>query len=136
MTPMPQPKVMTIQPPFWALDWLSSTPATTPLPNRTRIAVPITSAPKMLTASPLPRIAWTQPGGHYARGGPRANDASRGSDAGPERVGGGGHEQLRRCRPGVLMADAARAEIAGAPAPRLERDRRPHALLRRVRGAP
>jgi hypothetical protein len=39
---------------------LSSTPATTPLPNRIRIAVPITSAPKMLKAAPLPRIAWTQ----------------------------------------------------------------------------
>ena len=39
---------MTIHPAFSALDWLSNTPATTPLPSRIRIAVPITSAPKML----------------------------------------------------------------------------------------
>ncbi len=51
MTPMPQPKVMTIHPAFSALDWLNSTPATTPLPSRIRSAVPITSAPKILKSS-------------------------------------------------------------------------------------
>jgi hypothetical protein len=33
---------------------LSSTQATTPLPSRIRIAVPITSAPKMLKSPPPP----------------------------------------------------------------------------------
>ena len=53
MTPMPQPKVMTIQPEFWALEWFSSTAATTPSPNRIRSAVPIVSAPMMLKRTPL-----------------------------------------------------------------------------------
>src|SRR5918996_3161385 len=135
-TAMPHPNVMTIQPPFWALDWLSSTPATTPFPNRTRIAVPITSAPKMLKAAPLPRIAWTQRAGHYADRGPGATDATGDSVLIPERAGGGLQQQLRRRRARVLVADAARAEVVGPPAAGLERDGRPHALLRRVRRAP
>ena len=49
MTPKPQPKVMTIQPLFWALELVSSTAATTPSPSRIRSAVPIVSAPMMLT---------------------------------------------------------------------------------------
>src|SRR5829696_8018481 len=49
MTAMPHPKAMTIHPAFCALECDSRTAATTPLPNRIRIAVPITSAPKMLT---------------------------------------------------------------------------------------
>src|SRR3954470_5061241 len=56
MTAMPQPNVMTIHPAFWALDRLSSTPATTPLPSRIRSAVPIVSAPKMLKSSPPPHV--------------------------------------------------------------------------------
>src|SRR3712207_6088557 len=48
-TAMPQPHAMTIQPLFCALEKFSSVAATTPPPNRIRIAVPITSAPKMLT---------------------------------------------------------------------------------------
>ncbi len=36
--------VMTIQPEFWALDFDSRTPATTPSPNRMRVAVPKISA--------------------------------------------------------------------------------------------
>src|SRR4051794_21054549 len=45
---MPHPKVMTIQPEFWALEWFNRTAATTPSPKRIRIAVPIVSAPMML----------------------------------------------------------------------------------------
>src|SRR5918998_2387562 len=41
---MPHPKVITIQPEFSALEFLSSTPATTPSPRRIRIIVPINSA--------------------------------------------------------------------------------------------
>src|SRR3954453_9124346 len=48
VTAMPQPNVMTIHPPFSALECARSTAATTPSPNRIRIAVPITSDPKML----------------------------------------------------------------------------------------
>ena len=55
ITAMPQPKVMTIQPAFSALERLSRTAATTPLPRRIRSAVPMTSAPKMLTRSDLLR---------------------------------------------------------------------------------
>ena len=61
ITAMPQPHVMTIQPLFWALEWLSSTPATTPLPSRIRSAVPITSAPKMLKSPLLLRRVALQP---------------------------------------------------------------------------
>src|SRR3954469_16889339 len=53
MTAMPQPKVITIQPEFWALEWFNSTAATTPSPMRIRIAVPIISAPMMLNETPL-----------------------------------------------------------------------------------
>src|SRR3954447_25555021 len=53
MTAMPQPKVITIQPEFWALEWFNSTAATTPSPRRIRIAVPIISAPMMLNETPL-----------------------------------------------------------------------------------
>src|ERR687896_960746 len=135
-TAMPQPNVMTIQPPFWAFDWLSSTPATTPLPNRIRIAVPITSAPKMLKAAPLPRIAWIQRGGHYADRGPGATDATGDSVFIPERAGGGRQQKLRRRRARVLVADAPRAEVAGAPAAGLERDGRLPSLLPPVGRAP
>jgi hypothetical protein len=48
---MAQPKVITIQPAFWALDWSSRTPATTPQPKTIRIAVPIASATMMLLTS-------------------------------------------------------------------------------------
>src|SRR3954453_17092811 len=53
MTAMPHPQVMTIQPLFSPLELASRTQATTPLPSRIRMAVPITSAPKILTAPPL-----------------------------------------------------------------------------------
>src|SRR3954452_5069251 len=52
MTAMPHPNVITIQPEFWALEWFSSTAATTPSPKRIRIAVPIVSAPMMLKRTP------------------------------------------------------------------------------------
>ena len=52
MTAMAQPNVMTIQPLFCALDWLSKTAATTPSPSRISSAVPITSAPKILNCAP------------------------------------------------------------------------------------
>src|SRR5918993_5656472 len=42
-TAIPHPKVMTIQPEFSALEFLSSTPATTPSPRMIRIIVPINS---------------------------------------------------------------------------------------------
>src|SRR5215207_2969998 len=74
ITARPHPKVMTIQPPFWALERLSSTPATTPLPSRISNAVPITSAPKMLIPNvtksfPPPPSSWYDPParGHYLR---------------------------------------------------------------------
>src|SRR5215207_9978644 len=54
-TAMPHPNVMTIQPPFCALECASRTAATTPSPSRIRIAVPITSAPKMLKCPPPSR---------------------------------------------------------------------------------
>src|SRR5215217_1845707 len=43
-TAMPHPKVMTIQPEFSALEFLSKTPATTPSPRMIRIIVPMNSA--------------------------------------------------------------------------------------------
>src|SRR5215212_2567945 len=43
-TPIAHPKVMTIQPEFSALEFLSSTPATTPSPRMIRIIVPMNSA--------------------------------------------------------------------------------------------
>src|SRR4028118_641040 len=43
-TAIAQPKVMTIQPEFSALEFLSSTPATTPSPRMMRIMVPMNSA--------------------------------------------------------------------------------------------
>src|SRR3954447_17060612 len=64
-TAMPQPNVMTIQPLFWALEWFSSTAATTPSPSRIRIAVPMTSAPKMLT-SPFSSPPRPEPGRRIA----------------------------------------------------------------------
>src|SRR5215203_1282184 len=42
-TAIPHPKVITIQPEFSALEFLSSTPATTPSPRMIRIIVPINS---------------------------------------------------------------------------------------------
>src|ERR671917_380532 len=42
-TPIAQPKVITIQPEFSALEFLSSTPATTPSPRMIRIMVPMNS---------------------------------------------------------------------------------------------
>src|ERR671915_338434 len=42
-TAIAHPKVMTIQPEFSALEFLSSTPATTPSPRMIRIIVPINS---------------------------------------------------------------------------------------------
>src|SRR5215208_4457200 len=42
-TAIPHPKVITIQPEFSALEFLSSTPATTPSPRMIRIMVPINS---------------------------------------------------------------------------------------------
>src|ERR671910_496149 len=42
-TPIAHPKVMTIQPEFSALEFLSNTPATTPSPRMIRIIVPINS---------------------------------------------------------------------------------------------
>src|SRR3712207_5731471 len=42
-TPIAHPKVMTIQPEFSALEFLSRTPATTPSPSRIRSIVPINS---------------------------------------------------------------------------------------------
>src|SRR5919202_2543952 len=53
MTAMPHPKVMTIQPEFWAFEWFNRTAATTPSPMRIRMAVPIISAPMMLNETPL-----------------------------------------------------------------------------------
>ena len=51
ITAMAQPKVITIQPLFCALDWLKRTAATTPSPSRISSAVPITSAPKILNCA-------------------------------------------------------------------------------------
>src|SRR3954452_13031684 len=50
-------------------------------------------------------------------------------------LGRGPQEQVARGRPRVLMADAARAEVAGAALAGLERDRGLHPLLRGVGGA-
>ena len=50
MTPSPHPNVITTQPEFWALEWASSTPATTPQPSRTSRAVPTVSGKKTDTA--------------------------------------------------------------------------------------
>src|SRR3954451_13462605 len=46
--------VITIQPAFWAFDFASSTPATTPSPSRTSNPVPKTSAMKMLVSQVIP----------------------------------------------------------------------------------
>ena len=64
ITAMPQPNVMTIQPLFCPLDWVSSTQATTPLPSRIRSAVPITSAAKILNALSSPPSDETTDGRH------------------------------------------------------------------------
>ena len=67
-----QPAVMTIQPPFWPFDLLSSTLATTPSPSRTSNAVPMISPHRTASTSHLhhhhgglqPRIL--HPGGRRA----------------------------------------------------------------------
>src|SRR5215211_790282 len=65
-TAIPHPKVITIQPEFSALEFLSSTPATTPSPRMIRIIVPINSAMyACIDYSPLER----PPGRHVARRG-------------------------------------------------------------------
>src|SRR5215211_6550107 len=63
-TAIAHPTVMTIQPEFSALEFLSSTPATTPSPRMIRIMVPINSAMyACIDHSPLERPA----GCHVAR---------------------------------------------------------------------
>src|SRR3712207_5922927 len=52
-TAIAPPKVMTIQPEFSALEFLSRTPATTPSPRMIRIMVPINSAKYACIRSPL-----------------------------------------------------------------------------------
>src|SRR5215210_9064124 len=65
-TAIAQPKVMTIQPEFSALEFLSSTPATTPSPRMIRIIVPINSPIyACIDHSPLERPS----GRHVARRG-------------------------------------------------------------------
>src|SRR5215213_981053 len=65
-TPIAHPKVMTIQPEFSALEFLSSTPATTPSPRMIRIIVPINSPIyACIYYSPLERPS----GRHVARRG-------------------------------------------------------------------
>src|SRR5918997_5419852 len=56
-TAIAHPKVMTIQPEFSALEFLSSTPATTPSPRMMRIMVPINSARYACIRSP-PSLEW------------------------------------------------------------------------------
>src|SRR3954467_9490063 len=67
MTAMPHPKVITIHPEFWALEWFNSTAATTPSPRRIRIAVPIISAPMMLNETPLLERETWDPGATLGR---------------------------------------------------------------------
>src|SRR5918995_4324278 len=65
-TAIPHPKVITIQPEFSALEFLSSTPATTPSPRMIRIIVPINSPIyACIDHSPLERPT----GRHVARRG-------------------------------------------------------------------
>src|SRR5215212_5304852 len=65
-TAIPHPKVITIQPEFSALEFLSSTPATTPSPRMIRIIVPINSPIyACIDHSPLERPS----GRHVARRG-------------------------------------------------------------------
>src|SRR5215212_2547646 len=65
-TAIAHPKVMTIQPEFSALEFLSSTPATTPSPRMIRIIVPINSPIyACIDHSPLERPS----GRHVARRG-------------------------------------------------------------------
>src|ERR671917_214093 len=52
-TAIAQPKVMTIQPEFSALEFLSRTPATTPSPRMMRIMVPMNSAKYACIRSPF-----------------------------------------------------------------------------------
>src|SRR5919109_294360 len=66
MTPKPHPKVITIQPEFWALDLLRSTAATTPSPSKIRRHVPIVSAPMMLKSFSLLDRTWGRRR-HYPR---------------------------------------------------------------------
>src|SRR6185295_14258109 len=107
MTPKPQPKVMTIQPEFWALEWFNRTAATTPSPKRIRIAVPIVSAPMMLKRTPLLERPET---------GPR-RDPSRPYSGRQEQVNGPGPGSLaeRRFLRGerLLGADGRHGPVLG-----------------------
>ena len=63
-TAIAHPKVMTIQPEFSALEFLSRTPATTPSPRMIRIIVPMNSA---MYASIHFSFLEGSSGGHVAR---------------------------------------------------------------------
>src|SRR5918992_4923801 len=65
-TAIAHPKVMTIQPEFSALEFLSSTPATTPSPRMIRIIVPMNSP---MYASIYHSLLERPPGRHVARRG-------------------------------------------------------------------
>jgi hypothetical protein len=98
MTAMPHPKVMTIQPEFWALDLFNRTPATTPSPKRTRMAVPIVSAPMMLNETPLlerklfgtPARPWSDPIRGALRKSTESVQGARHAAAGRRRAGTAG----------------------------------------------
>src|SRR5579871_6357755 len=70
-TARPQPQAMTIQPEPWPLVFCNTTLATTPLPSKMRMAVPISSARK----GDMLRASWVQrnlPDRGVARSGDRA----------------------------------------------------------------
>src|SRR3712207_4078550 len=64
MTAIPHPRVMTIQPEFSALEFLSKTPATTPSPRMMRSIVPMNSPRYACIRSPS--LEWPA-GRHVAR---------------------------------------------------------------------
>src|SRR3954453_6165858 len=79
ITPIAQPKGMTIQPLFWAFDLASSTAATTPSPRRISSAVPITSALKISNAVPS-LLAWTSRAGGSGVGSRTAAELQKGPE--------------------------------------------------------
>src|SRR6516162_5861856 len=87
ITAKAQPAVMTIQPEFSALDFLRSTAATTPSPNKTSTSVPMNS-PNQGESMPVPPWCCT----HYFpqnRGKRKRPENAKGQGDGPGRSGDG-----------------------------------------------
>src|SRR5919108_6216496 len=142
MTPKPHPKVITIQPEFWALDLLRSTAATTPSPSKIRRHVPIVSAPMMLKSFSLLDRTWGRRR-HYPRAFDNVKPSSPNQNPVRQRaLGAAEHPVDRACRgdPAAAVGPHATARSGGHRGrARIAEGHRPraaaHAAPRRLRRA-